>query len=188
MDGNENRFSSALSALAKLAEAEQLPLVIVGGLAAIHFGHAAATQDIDIAVGGSDLDRLIMLAPEYGFKVAWKSTKVWHTLTYGEVEIKIVPEGGRARDDAPTSIPDPASMGVTQGLDYASLESWVELKISSNRQKDRGHIVEVLKRTPVDQLEGIARHLRHVHADYAETYNELLEQAKTERDQENKRR
>jgi len=188
MNGNSNRFSRALETLNRLAEQEDLPLAIVGGLAAIHFGYAAATQDIDIAVGKDDLDRLTLLAPAYGFTVTWESEKGWHTLMFGDVEINVVPEGGRARDDSPTTIPGPREMGIESGLDYAKLESWVELKISSNRQKDRGHVVEVLKKVGSDVQQQIAKHLDQINAAYATSFAGLLEQAQNEKEQEKKRR
>jgi len=54
-------------------------------------------------------------------------------------------------------------MGVESGLQYASIESWVELKISSGRQKDQAHIVEVLKKSVPSTIESIQRHLADVH-------------------------
>ena len=82
-DNNPNRFSRALSDLAKLAETEGISLAIVGGLAAIHYGHAVATQDIGIAVGKSHLEQFVRVAPSFGFRVAWESEKGWHTITKG---------------------------------------------------------------------------------------------------------
>ena len=188
MDVESNRFNRALGVLAQLAETEQLPMAIVGGLAAIHYGHAAATQDIDIAIGKTDLKRLTTLAPSYGLKIAWESPKGWHTLVYGDVEINIVPEGGRAKDDSPTTIPSPQEMGIQGGLDYARLESWVELKISTNRQKDRGHVVEILKQTDTASHQQIAHHLEQVNQSYADSFSALRAQAIAEREQERKRR
>ena len=100
----------------------------------------------------------------------------------------MVPEAGRARDDAPTLIPSPIEMGVEKGLDYAKLESWIELKISSNRQKDRGHVVEVLKLTSPDAIAQLSNHLSHAHVNYLHLFEDLLEQAKAEQEQENKRK
>src|SRR5438105_12050093 len=54
-----NRFTRALEALNRLAHADGIPLAIVGGLAAIHFGYPAITEDIDIVVSRDDLDRLL---------------------------------------------------------------------------------------------------------------------------------
>src|SRR3990172_5848135 len=116
MASEENRFTRALEDLQRLSLAEGIPIAIVGGLAAIRYGYPAATQDIDIAVGKSQLATLLKTAPVFGFKVAWEAPSGWHILTHGDVEINVVPEGGKARNTAPTTIPGPTQLGVKQGL------------------------------------------------------------------------
>jgi len=185
---NENRFIRALSALERLATAENIPIAIVGGLAAIRYGYPAVTEDIDIAIGQTDLPRLTGKAIEYGFRVTWKADSGWHTLEFEDVEINVVPEGGRARNDAPTTIPGPVTMGVPAGIDYADLPHWIELKISSNRRKDQTHIVEVLKTQPSSVAAEIERHLASVHQEYVTRFQSLAAEAKQERQQENDRR
>jgi len=187
-NGSEsNRFSRALEAIQRIADNEGFPVAIVEGLGAIHYGYPAATQDIDLAVGQADLDRLIRCAPRYGFKIARESSSGWHTLVHGDVEINVIPQGGKANDRAPTTIPGPVAMGVASGLDYARIESWMELKISSGRQKDRAHVVEVLKLASAETIARIARHLAAVHPAYQATFSELLVQAEEEKRQEGHR-
>jgi len=185
---NENRFTRALSALERLATEEKIPIAIVGGLAAIRYGYPAVTEDIDIAVGQADLKKLTMKATDYGFRVTWKAESGWHTLEFEDVEINVVPEGGRARNDSPTTIPGPIVMGVTAGIDYADLVHWMELKISSHRRKDQTHIVEVLKTHPPSVAAEIERHLAAVHEAYATRFRSLALEAEQERQQENDRR
>lgn len=184
----ENRFSIALEALEKLAIENELPIAIVGGLAAIRYGYPAVTDDIDVAVGQSQLAQLLSLAPRYGFRVAWMAKSGWHTLEFGDVEINIVPEGGRARDNSPTSIPGPAELGVTRGLGYASLPGWMELKVSSGRQKDRAHIVEVLKKCDSASIASIRERLSTIHKAYLQMFEQLVADAQSESEQENERR
>ena len=184
-----NRFSRALEALQRLCEQRSIPIAIVGGLGAIRYGYPAATQDIDIAVSRKELDSFMLAAPQYGFTIAWRSESGWHTLEYGDVEIYVVPEGGKARDTAPTEIPGPREMGVTSGLEYARLESWMELKVSSARQKDRAHMVEVLKKiVDKDSIDAIRNHLASVHPSYETLFEQLLALAQEEKDQERPRR
>jgi len=188
MNSEANRFTRALQDLQRLAEQEKIPLAIVGGLGAIHFGYPAATQDIDIAVGRDNLQSVIGAATRHGFKVAWESKLGWHTLTHADVEINIVPEGGKARDTSPTVIPGPHEMGLNTGLHYAPVEFWMELKISSGRQKDRAHVVEVLKAMDQSGIERIRDHLELIHTQYEQTFLELLTEAEDERQQERERR
>jgi hypothetical protein len=187
MNSEVNRFTRALQDLQQLALQYHIPLAIVGGLGAIHFGYPAATQFIDIAVGREHLGTIIKAAKQLGFKVAWESKLGWHTLTHEDVEINIVPEGGKARDTSPTLIPGPDQMGVKSGLEYASIESWMELKISSGRQKDRAHVVEVLKVADHSTIEGIRTHIRSVHEAYERVFAELLADAESEHRQEKDR-
>jgi len=60
----------------------------------------------------------------------------------------------------------------------------MELKISSGWQKDRAHMVDVLKTTNQSGVEKIRNHLHLVHAQYEQTFIELLAEAETERQQE----
>ncbi len=91
--------------------------------------------------------------------------------------LNIVPEGGKARDTSPTLIPGPQQMGLDTGLHFAPIEYWMELKISSGRQKDRAHVVEVLKTMNQSGVEK-----------YEQTFIELLTEAETERQQEKGRK
>lgn len=187
LDGEQNRFSRSLEALQQLAVGEGIAIAIVEGLGAIRYGYPAVTQDIDIAVGSNDLSRLLAAAPQYGLKVVWTAESGWHTLSFGDVEINVVPEGGRARRTAPTAIPSPQALGVATGLDYAHLAGWMELKLSSGRQKDRAHLVEVMKMTEASELAAVRAHLQRVHDSYRSLFDELLEEANEEKSQEGER-
>ncbi len=185
---DQNRFARALEALQRIATERNIPIAIIGGLGAIRYGYPASTQDIGVSVSKTQLQSFIDVAPGYGFKVAWESKTGWHTLMHGDVEINVVPEGGRARDSSPTLIPGPMQMGVKSGLQYASIETWVELKISSGRQKDQAHIVEVLKKSAPSVIDSIQRHLARVHATYAVQFSQLSAMAAEEQNQEKERR
>jgi hypothetical protein len=187
MASEQNRFTRALSDLQLLSEKGGIPIAIVGGLGAIKYGYPAATQDIDIAVARDHLELFVRAAPRYGFKVAWEAKSGWHTLTHGDVEINVVPEGGKARTTAPTTIPGPVQLGVNQGLGYASLQGWMELKLSSGRQKDRGHVVEVLKKASPEAVQEARSHLATVHQSYVNLFDQLYQQALEEKEQESLR-
>lgn len=187
MSSEENRFSRALADLQRLATAENIPIAIVGGLGAIRYGYPAATQDIDIAIAQHQLRQLLDTAPRYGFKILGDAPSGWHTLGHGDVEINVVPEGGKAKDSAPTTIPSPTQLGVASGLDYASLPGWIELKLSSGRQKDRAHVVEVMKKSTEAALRESQQHIASVNGKYLQLFDELLEEAREEREQERDR-
>src|SRR5918911_313703 len=71
-EGRESKFAKALAALQTLSRKENIPLAIVGGLAAIHHGYERFTKDIDVVVRSGQLDVLARVAPRYGIKVIWK--------------------------------------------------------------------------------------------------------------------
>jgi hypothetical protein len=185
--GEQNRFARAFDALNQLALASGTPLAIVGGLAAIHFGYPAVTGDIDIVVARDALDRLFDVAPQFGFKVKWRSKVGWHTLQFEDVEINIVPEEGKARDSAPTTIPGLTKLGVASSLGYSNLPGWIELKLSSGPTKDRTHIVVVLKTLASDRISEIRRHASGVHSRYGDLLDQLIEEANEEKRQESDR-
>jgi len=187
MSSEQNRFSLVLEDLQRFCHSEGIPIAIVGGLAAIRYGYLAGTQHIDIAVARDHLNTLVEAAPTYGFKVVWMAESGWHTLTHGDVEINVIPEGGRARSTAPTTIPSPVELGVKQGLGYASLPGWIELKISSGRQKDRAHVVEVMKKSDPGTVRSARDHIAQVHQAYLAVFDQLLEEAEEERSQEEER-
>ncbi len=186
--GETNRFSQALGALQSLSIENDIPIAIVGGLGAIRYGYPAATQDIAVAIGQQTLDAFILAAPRYGFKIAWRSSTGWHTLMHGDVEINVVPERGRAHDSSQTTIPSPGQMGVAAGLSYARLEGWIELKVSSGRQKDLAHVVEVLKKTDQLSIQIVRDHLASVNAQYLASFDRLHSESQAEREQEDRRR
>jgi hypothetical protein len=182
-----NRFRRALDDLDRLSRAAKIPIALVGGMAAVHYGFRGSTEDIDIAVGKDDLDKFLLYAPQFGFKVAWRSKSGWSTLEHGDVEINVVPEGGKSKNTSPTTIPGPRQMGVSEGLGVACLSALMELKVAAGRVKDYGHIVELLKRIPADQIPPCRLHLEGVHPEYLRQFDQLIQQAEEEKAQEGDR-
>ena len=112
MSTEENRFTRALRDLQRLSEDQDIPMAIVGGLGAIHYGYPAATQDIDIAVGRDHLQSVIIASQRFGFKVAWESKLGWHMLTHDDVEINIVPEGSDMKFEIPSPLGSPQQFWI----------------------------------------------------------------------------
>src|SRR5205823_6085725 len=115
----ESKFARALATLKALARKEDIPLAIVGGLAAIHHGYERFTKDIDVVVRSGNLDTLTRVAPHYGIKVIWNDPDGWHKLQCEGVPIDVVPAGRKPRKDAPSAIPGPEQLGVREGAGYA---------------------------------------------------------------------
>ncbi len=186
--GEENsEFDRAIDVLKTLSGKEDIPIAIVGGMAAIQYGYERFTQDIDVVVARQHLDTLIRVAPKYGIKVIWQDPQGWHKLQWEGVKIEIVPEGGKPSKDAPTRIPGPKYLGVVEGMGYANLEGWMETKLSSARRQDQADVVQVLKKTAPADVERIREHLVGVHPLYLRLFEELVIAAEEEKQQERER-
>jgi hypothetical protein len=183
----DSKFGRALATLDTLSRKEDIPLAIVGGLAAIHYGYERFTKDIDIVVRSRHLDVLARVAPSYGIKFIWKDPEGWHKLQCEGVAIDVVPEGRKPRKDAPVAIPGPEKLGVREGADYAALAGWMETKVGSFRLQDQADVVQVLKGTTLATVRRIRKHLANMHAIYLRRFDELHTAAKEEKQQERQR-
>ncbi len=184
---HESKFAKALATLKTLSRKEGIPLAIVGGLGAIHHGYERFTKDIDIVVESGNLDILARVAPHYGIKVIWKDPDGWHKLQCEGVHIDVVPEGRKPRKDAPCAIPGPEQLGVREGAGYAGIAGWMETKLGSFRVQDQADVVQVIKVTTPATLRRIRKHMEKTHVIYLRRYDELLEAAKEEDEQERER-
>ncbi len=186
--GEENsEFDQALDVLRVLSRKEGIPIAIVGGMTAIKYGYERNTQDIDVVAARQHLDPLVRVAPTYGIKVIWNDPHGWHKLEYGGVRIEVIPEGGKPRKNAPTTIPGPRQLGVAEGMDYANLEGWMETKLASDRRQDQADVVQVLKKVDLAAIERIRAHIAGVHSIYLRLLEELLTAAEEEKEQESER-
>src|SRR5947209_18376604 len=183
----ESKFAKALATLETLSRKESIPLAIVGGLAAIHHGYERFTNVIDVVVRSQNLDVLIRVAPRYGIKVIWNDPDGWHKLQCEGVPIDVVPEGRKPRKDAPTAIPGPEQLGVREGTGYAGIGGWTETKLGSYRVQDRADVVQVIKVTTPATVRKIRKHLSKIHAVYLQRFDELVEAAREEKEQERER-
>ena len=186
-EAQQSHFAKALATLEALSLKEGIPLAIVGGLAAIHHGYERFTKDIDVVVRSDNLDILTRVAPHYGIKVIWKDPEGWHKLQCEGVPIDVVPEGRKPRKDAPSAIPSPEQLGVRQGAGYAGIGGWMETKLGSYRVQDQADVVQVVKATTPATVRKIRMYLGKAHAIYLRRFDELLETAKEEKDQERER-
>jgi hypothetical protein len=183
----ESTIARALTVLKSLSRKEAIPLAIVGGLGTIHHGYERLTKDIDVVVPKEHLDIITRIAPKYGIKVIWKDPEGWHKLLLDGVNIDVVPEGGKARKDAPTTIPSPRQLGVPEGAGYARLAGWMETKLSSYRVQDKADVVRVMKTTARGVLARARGQIARVHQLYLRRFDELLSAAAEERNQERER-
>lgn len=186
--GEENsEMDHVLDVLKLLSRKEGIPLAIVGGMAAIKYGYERYTQDMDVVVARAHLDTLVRVAPHYGIKVIWRDRHGWHKLQYQGVKIEVVPEGAKPNKDAPTTIPGPRQLGVSEGIGYASLEGWMESKLGSGRRQDQADVIQVLKKADPAAIAKVREYIGGVHSLYLRLLDELAAAAEEEKQQEAER-
>jgi hypothetical protein len=183
----QSEFDRVLDVLKDLSRKEGIPIAIIGGLTAIKYGYLRYTKDIELVAARLHLDTLIRVAPKYGIKVIWHDPQGWHKLEYEGVRIEVVPEGAKPNKDAPTTIPGPRQLGVSEGADYASLEGWIETKLGSGRRQDQADVVQVLKKTDPAAIAKAREHISGVHSLYLRLFDELAAAAEQEKEQEAER-
>ena len=181
-----NQFSRALDTLRQLAEDAATPVVVVGGLAAIHHGVPVITVDVDVVLAPAESARFLAKARERGLTVQRESPAGWHRLVYhdaeGDLEIEVVPAGQRSPRDPPYAppIPTPQELGISQGLGYASFADWAAMKLVANRDKDRYHLGEALRRATPEQVAAVVQRLRGLDPSYLREFERLLRAAEAE--------
>jgi hypothetical protein len=165
---------------------EGIPIAIIGGVAAVYHGYERYTQDMDVVVSVSDAQRIIRVCHEYGFRLGDYHARMC-ILWYNGLKIKVLEECKFTGDISDlTNIPSPAELGVTQGLQFVTLEKWVHLKLASARAQDYADIVEVLKKNPAE-IQAIEDYLLGASLRYAQKFAELVETAEWEKAQELRR-
>lgn len=188
--GAMNRFSQCLSVLENVAESLQVPVAVVGGLAAIHHGARVTTLDVDIVLPRAAAEAILVQGPRSGLRVVRESPHGWHQLRYespgGDVDVHVIPEGSRGpRDpsDAPV-IPGPSDLGVESGVDYAAFAPWAVMKLVCGRDKDRYHLVEVLKKASQRQVSQVVVRLQTLPSRYLEEFERLIREVEVEREKD----
>jgi hypothetical protein len=181
-----NQFSRATQLLQRVADELRAPIAIVGGLAAIYHQVPVTTTDIDIVVPQDRLRDFLTLAVRAGLTLARESPSGWSALEYhdpdGNVEIEVVPEGGRSPRDPPHAppTPSPQQLGVSQGLGYACFAGWVALKLVAAREKDRYHLIEAFKQATQEQIASAVVWARQMHPSYLLELQRLVRAAEDE--------
>ena len=180
------RYGRAVQDLERLTTAAEALSVVAGGWAVWHHGFAGrVTEDVDIVVAQSKLDRLQQLAGLFGFEYFMPPQGRWPKLRHRatQIDVGILPEfgiPGTPNRPAPVAIRSPESYQATHGiLRYITLGGLIELKLGAGRAKDTADIVELIRQNP-DSLYDVQTHLSAIHPQYVARFEELIAQAKEE--------
>jgi hypothetical protein len=178
-----NNYAQALSALQRLSLDQNIPIAIVGGAATIHHGYPRSTKDLDIVVRATDFERILKEAYRYGIDIVNYNPTGFHELKYKDVPIEVIQEGTFGHHSLdPASTPSPEEMGVTKGLNFASLATWVRMKLTARRRKDEADVVEVLKQSSDAEINQVRTYLANLDRSYLVHFDQLLSEARAEQE------
>jgi len=150
------RLYGALRRLTQRLDAENIPYALLGGLALAEHGYPRLTEDIDLLMTSSGLERFRQQLVGWGYRPAFSGARKTFRDTETGVRIEIVTTGEYPGDGLPKPVtfPDPAMPGVTveiEGVCVVALEKLIELKLASgtsapHRLRDLADVQDLIAR------------------------------------------
>ena len=152
----KGRLHSALHRLTQRLKAEGIPYALLGGLALAEHGYPRLTEDIDLLLTSSGLERFRQRLVGRGYRPAFGGAKKTFRDTETGVRIEVVTAGEYPGDGLPKPVafPDPTTPGVTveiEGVCVVTLEKLIELKLASgtsapHRLRDLADVQDLITR------------------------------------------
>jgi len=132
----EGRLHSTLRRLTQRLDEEGVPYALLGGLALAEHGYPRLTEDIDLLLTPSGLERLHQQLVGRGYRPAFTGARKAFRDTETGVRIDIVTAGEYPGDGLPKPVafPDPTTSGVAieiEGIRVVTLDKLIELKLAS---------------------------------------------------------
>jgi len=145
-----------LRRLAQRLDAEGIAYALLGGLALAEHGYPRLTEDVDLLVTPSGLERFQERLVGRGYRPAFSDARKTFRDTETGVRIEFVTAGDYPGDGLPKPVafPDPAAPGVSievDGLRVVALETLIELKLASgtsapHRLRDLADVQDLIVR------------------------------------------
>jgi hypothetical protein len=152
----EGRLYGALRRLTQRLNAEGIPYALLGGLALAEHGYPRLTEDIDLLLTPSGLERFRQRLVGLGYRPAFSGAEKTFRDTETGVRIEIVTTGEYPGDGLPKPVafPDPTTPGMTveiDGIRVVTLEKLIELKLASgmsasHRLRDLADVQDLIAR------------------------------------------
>jgi len=150
------RLYGTLRRLVQRLDAEDIPYALLGGLALAEHGYPRLTEDIDLLMTPSGLERFRQQLVGRGYRPAFSGASKTFRDTETGVRIEIVTTGEYPGDGLPKPVafPDPADPGVMmeiEGVCVVTLEKLIELKLASgtsapHRLRDLADVQDLIAR------------------------------------------
>jgi hypothetical protein len=132
----EGRLHGTLRRLAQRLDAEGITYALLGGLALAEHGYPRLTEDVDLLLTPTGLERFRQRLVGRGYRRAFAGAEKTFRDAETGVRIEIVTTGEYPGDGLPKPVafPDPAAPGVAieiDGIRVVALETLIELKLAS---------------------------------------------------------
>ncbi|MFQ5593349.1 MAG: nucleotidyl transferase AbiEii/AbiGii toxin family protein [Anaerolineae bacterium] len=150
------QLRGTLRRLIQRLDAEGIPYALLGGLALAEHGYPRLTEDIDLLLTPSGLERFHQRLVGRGYRPAFSGARKTFRDTETGVRIEIVTTGEYPGDGLPKPVafPDPTAPGVAEekeGMRVVTLEELIELKLASgisasHRLRDLADVQDLITR------------------------------------------
>lgn len=179
----EGRLHGTLRRLVQRLDDEGIAYALLGGLALAEHGYPRLTEDIDLLLNPSGLERFHLRLVGRGYRPAFRGAQKTFRDTETGVRIEIVTSGEYPGDGLPKPVafPDPEIAGVAmekEGIRVVALDKLIELKLASgtsaaHRLRDLADVQDLIVRL------GLPRDLAdHLDPSLQAAYCELWENAR----------
>jgi hypothetical protein len=152
----KGQLHGALRRLVQRLDAEGIPYALLGGLALAEHGYPRLTEDIDLLLTPSGLERFRQQLVGRGYRPAFSGAEKTFRDTETGVRIEIMTAGEYPGDGLPKPVafPDPTTPGITveiEGIRVVTLEKLIELKLASgmsasHRLRDLADVQDLISR------------------------------------------
>ena len=163
-------LNDALKRLANDLDRNQIEYAVIGAVALNQHGYQRFTQDIDIILSKSGLEKFRDKLVGLGYRPAFEGAKKKYRTTGENVPVEIILAGEYPGDGKPRSIqfPEPHDASIIiDGINTVTLEKLIELKLASgmtagDRLRDLADVQELIKIKRLDSsfaesLDGFVR-------------------------------
>ena len=189
---SSNPIQDAINSLKKLADDEGIAIAIIGGAAAAYHGYPRSTKDVDVVVSTTDFHKIMRVSHEYGFvNLSYNPSKMCEMIYQHNMSPDVfkLPNGKTVRgvlievlEEGMMDVPSPTKMGVVKGLGFASLKSWIGMKLKAGRMQDLADVVQVLKKTNNEQQQDIGEYIYDLDESLYGQFEWSLDKAKSEQE------
>jgi hypothetical protein len=149
----EGQLNNALARLVADLKEHDIDYVVIGAIALMAHGYPRFTEDIDLILDGSGIDRFHRELVGLGYSPAFQGAKKRLRSTRDGIPIELISAGEYPGDGKPkpVSFPKPSEASVEiDGVKFPTLEKLIELKLASgmtapDRLKDLADVQELIK-------------------------------------------